>query len=330
MATQSNASDTPATNDASDPQSSETANVAPRPSDVVPAGTNKLAPPLPNLPFDFREAHALTTPNRAAILPAAIVNPGALDVPYASKVAIGTAARLTPYRDRIAARFGDELATIDMIDTYARAATHSDVVLSITTAPPEKVQAAYEAALGARRFLYSDINNLVTLGLVASKALSDVGNEAGHINAATDIQKLVTIADKSSEAVRARMGITEDQRNEYRRLAYELTELTSRRDSGALTEEEAREDLARAVTLLVNAYGVADRVMTYLLWENGAHRDVVPSLYNNKSKGRKGNGVPEVAAPVPPTTSTTTPTEAATEEPIAPGARGGSPFGSNG
>jgi hypothetical protein len=332
MATKSNASVTNAAVSSADIESAETANVAPRPSGIAPAGAHKVAPPLPHRPFDFGECHALTAPQRAAILPAAVLGPNSLDVPYASKVAIGTAARLQPYRDHIAARFSEELAEVDMLDTYARAATHSDVILAITAAPPEKVQAVYEAALEARRFLHSDISNLITLGLLAPKIIADVSNEPGHINTATDIQKLVAIADTSAESVRARLGITAEERSEYRRLAYELTELTSRRDSGKLTIEEARDDLARATTLLVKAYDIAERVMTYVLWENQAFREVVPSLYNNKPKARKGNGAQEPAPTTPVAAASVNPAfsvntvDTADEEPVVPGARGGSPF----
>lgn len=313
-----------------DAAASDTANVAPRPSGIAPAGTRKLAPPLPHRPSDFEECHELTAPQRAAILPEAVFVPTNLDIPYATKVAIGTAARLVPYRDQIAERFSDDLAEIDMIDTYARSTSHSDAVYAITTAPPERVQAVYEEALEARRLLHSDISNLVTLGLISSKVLADVNNEAGHMNTATDIQKLVAIGKKSPEATRARMGTTVEQRSEYKRLAYELTELTSHRDTGKLSTEEARNDLNRATTLLVRSYAVAERVMSYILWDKGTFRTVVPSLYNNRPKARKGNGAPEVINPAPEAPPAADASDVLVDlgdaEPIVPGARGGSPF----
>lgn len=327
MATKSNASDSPAdTTPTEVSASSNVSNASPRQSGFAPAGTSKLAPPLPNRPFDFRECYELTAADRAAILPAAVLNPGPLDVPYAGKVAMGTATRIDKYRDKIAERFGDELAEIDMLDTRARAATHAFILFSTTTIPPEKVQEVYEAALTARRFLYSDINNLVTLGLVAPQALADISNEAGHVNVSTDIQKLVNIVEKVDDAVEARLAISGEKRNEYLLLAYQLTELASRRDPSGVSSEEARKDLDRAVTLLLNTYGKAEQVMTYVLWGNGTFRDVVPSLYNNQPKARKGSTTPEAPAPVTPT-PIAAPLHAATDdEPIAPGARGGSPF----
>ena len=338
MATKPNASDSTAvsfntassgavsSNPAEASASSDVSSATPRQSGFAPAGSSKLAPPLPNRPFDFRECYELTAAARAAIPLTEVLNPGALDVPYAAKVAMGAATRIDKYRDKIAQRFADELAEIDMIDTYARGATHSFVLLSTNTVPPEKVQEVYDAALTARRFLYSDLNNLVTLGLIAPKTLTDVSNEAGHLNAATDIQKLVSIAEKLDDAVEARLAISAATRNEYLVLAYQLTELASRRDTGGVTSEEARNNLARAVTLLVNAYRTAERVMTYVLWMEGTLRDVVPSLYNNQPKGRKGHTTPETPASIPLAPIASPVDAVADDEPIAPGARGGSPF----
>src|SRR5690606_18421519 len=92
--------------------------------------------------------------------------------------------------------------------------------------------------------------------------------------------------------------IAPEKRNEYLLLAYQLTELASRRDSGGPSSEEARDTLDRAVTLLLNAYDTAERVMAFLLWKNEAYREVVPSLYQ-RTKSRKVNAPPEIPAPVP-------------------------------
>ncbi len=295
---------------------------------MAPSRASKLAPPLPVRPFDYREAYELEAAARAALLKTAIINPGALDVAYATKVAIGAVPNIDRYRDKIAERFEDELEKIDKIDTLARGATHALVLLSTTATPPEKVQAVYEAALDARRFTFSDINNLITIGLLAQNTLNDISNEAGHINVSTDIQKLVTIAEKLDDAVEARLAIPADKRNEYLLLAYQLTELSSRRDGSGLTLEEARDNLARAVTLFVNAWDTAERVFAYLLWENQAWRAVVPSLYNNKPKARKGEATP-ATAPATPALPSITNLDPVDEEPIVPGARGGSAFAKN-
>jgi len=282
-----------------------------------------VAPPLPARPFDYREAYELTAAARAALSKTAIVNAGAFDVAYATKVAIGAVPNIDRYRDALAQRFEDDLEQIDRIDTYARGATHALVLLSTTATPPEKVQAVYDAALEARRFMYSDINNLITLGLVAPKTLSDVSNDAGYINVSTDIQKLVTIAEKLDDAVEARLAISVDKRNEYLLLAYQLTELSSRRDSSGLTVEQARDNLARAITLFVKAWDTAERAFTYLLWENQAWRTVVPSLY--KPKTRKAEPAP-ASAPAAPALSPVAALDPELEEPVVPGSRGGSPL----
>ena len=128
--------------------------------------------------------------------------------------------------------------------------------------------------------------------------------------------------------VSARLAITAAQRTEYLMLSYELLELASRRDSGGPTTEQARDDLDRAITLLVNAHDLADRVATYIWWENKAHREIVPSLYNNRPKSRGGNNAPEAPAPTPPEAFAAEPEDdgAQDPQPTVAGARGGSPF----
>lgn len=317
----------------SDADAPELTNPTPRNSEIAPAGTHRLAPPLAPRPFDFKEAYELTAPDRARLLPTELVVLGPFDIGYAVKVALGSAPRLDRYRDLIAQRFEPELEEIDKIDTYGRSVAHAEVLLAATMTPPDKVQGVYEAALTARRLMMSDLTNLVTQGLLSVEAPKRVRGEAGHTNVARDIQTIATILTESGEDVLERVAIPKDKLMEYQHLAYQLIETSARRNSSGLTSEQARDELDRALTLLINAYSVAEHVMLFLLRKQQIYRQVVPSLYasGNKSKSRKEPDADEEEAAAPAISPVVTAGDAEVfeeAEPAVAGGRGGSPFSS--
>lgn len=314
---------------------SDAVNPEQRPSGIAPAATRRLAPPLLPRPFDFKEAYHAGAADRAGLDETDILVLGPFDIGYAVKVALGSVPRLDKHRDLIAQRFEAELAEIDKIDTYTRGVAHAEVLLAATMTPPDKVQALYETALTARRLLTSDLNNVVTQGLVSDEAPKRISGEAGHINVARDIQTIATILTEGGEEVMERVAPPE-KLAEYQHLAYQLVELSARRNSKGLTTEQARDELNRALTLLLNAYAIAERVMSFLLWKDKAWRQVVPSLYASTSKPRKDSEVEAgdtpaiVAAPTLPGSGTALDVQGLdlqTNEPVSPGVRGGSPFG---
>lgn len=340
MVAKSNASSSASGVDSADANSSDAATgdvstPAPRHSDVAPVGTRRLAPSLPARPFGFKEAYEITAPDRARLQVSELLVLGPLDVGYAIRIGIAASPRLDQHRDLIAERFAAELEEIDKIDTYTRGVAHADVLLAATMTPPDKVQALYDAALTARRLMMSDLTNLATQGLISAQAPKRISGEAGHSNVARDIQTIATILTENGQDVLDRVALTPEKIAEYQHLAYQLAELSARRNSSGLTTEQARDELNRALTLFVNAYAIAERVMSFLLWKDKAWRQVVPSLYASKSKTSKDaasdeDDVPTTATALPPSAATgDAGASDNTDAPVAPGARGGSPFGSS-
>ena len=127
--------------------------------------------------------------------------------------------------------------------------------------------------------------------------------------------------------------VPKDKLMEYQHLAYQLIETSARRNSSGLTSEQARDELDRALTLLINAYSVAEHVMLFLLRKQQTYRQVVPSLYasGNKSKSRKEPDADEEEAAAPAISPVVTAGDAEVfeeAEPAVAGGRGGSPFSS--
>lgn len=346
-ATTSTATDTATTNTAAthtaatqtaNPDAVGPANSEPRPSGIAPAGTTpdvvvpraaapSLAPPLPFRPSDFDEAFVLTKSDRDGVPKSAVGNHGPLDPGFVVRTAIATAIRLINHRERIATRFSEELSVVDRMDTFARSVARAEALLKATITPPEQVQAVYEKALEARRLLFSDLTNLVTHGLVDKEALGRVSNAAGHSNASRDIQTMAAIFVAGGEERLDKIATSHEKLTEYEQLSYQLVDLSARRSVGGPTTEEARDTFNRAMTLLVNCYSLAERIVAFFEWEDEAYRQIVPSLYGNRAKPRKSNQ----AEPTDPTTLPAD--EPATDvgidapaEPVVPGARGGSPF----
>lgn len=129
-----------------------------------------------------------------------------------------------------------------------------------------------------------------------AETLGRLTNDAGHNNVANDILAIEQFFTQGGPVVLDTMATPLDKLTEYEHLAYELSELASRRVPQAVTAEQARDELLRSLTLLLRACHTAERVMAFFELKNQAYRKVVPSLYADKSKGRRGAGEEEPEA----------------------------------
>ncbi|MEO7111929.1 MAG: hypothetical protein ABI183_15910 [Polyangiaceae bacterium] len=259
----------------------------------------------------YEVAFDKTKAQRDALSPDALA-PRNIDLAFAVSVVLNSLEALQAFRPQIAATFRTfDLAQFDQLEQYAYATFHAQG-LSASTPEQGGVNDLYEASLGLREILTSDLNALIRRKLLDDKALSDVSNLAGYKNVAVDVMTLSTIARNHWASISNKTALTKEEVEQARETAGKLLVLSTSRDKvdmGADTKQ-------RALTLMVNAYDNARAAIAYV--QRGTDVMLPPSLYNRSSSRRKSDPVTTGSTPIPPATAPTAPV--ATIPVIAPAA----------
>lgn len=251
-------------------------------------------PALPYRPTDFGEAHALTAAKRAA-LPKKDVRRANVNASNVVARVLGVVPFLDLWREAIW-RVPVDHEAIDQLDTLARAFSHADALAAVTqerakpivSAPHEtraltpkgRLRKLLELSIETRRGLRSEVNNLITQGLMPPNAVGGLRGGSGYLDVGIDILVLVTLLRDAPAEVRARSAQTDAALDLAEQRGSDLLEsaaLTPTKRRGA-EQTLAYEDRARAFTLLWHAYREAQRALTFILWHEARVREVLPTL----------------------------------------------------
>ncbi len=260
-------------------------------------------PPCQSAPQSFAVAFAVTANERAAIPFRRVMQPK-INVPKAIQVALSVVPFLDQVRPLLA-KNGADVQLIDRIDTYARGLSHAHALLtsatdvwvpsayedaSVATSPQEsrrvvtragRLQELSKRVIEARVRLRSDVRNLIVQGALPQTALARLKRRVGYHNTATDALAMIHLIRTLPPTAPCRSALSEATLDEFEAAAQELYTYAARaKGRGGVSEQrvKARDERARAFTLLWVAYREAQRVITALVWDKGDVRDVLPSL----------------------------------------------------
>jgi hypothetical protein len=187
-----------------------------------------------------------------------------------------------------------KLWLIDLMPTLARALSHADARLAMAlevsnpdlNAPGETraltrrelMQRMLQVALVERARLHSEVRNWITLGRLPTGALSNLKGGRGYSNVAHDVLSLIELR-RAALTSGAASSISEEDVRRCALLAYGLIETSARTPNGIdAVRAAALEERSRAFTLLWLAYNEAERALTFIFWNYGKQRVVLPAL----------------------------------------------------
>jgi hypothetical protein len=275
--------------------------------------------------FHFRNAYAATTAAREALDPAELVHLS-FDITLAADMVLNAAPRIARMSEDIKKLPVDQ-ELVAQLTTYALAAVHAHSLYTISTSPPEELQAVYENALARRLALYSDAANLATHELINKDAVSAIKNDVGYRNVGHDLNNLVSIFREAAPRIAGRTATLPSDVDDAELVANQLIQMVAVRDQRQKVDPSVAEDRLRAISLMAKAYEQARRAVWFLRWDRGDADKLAPSIYTAKALPKRRGAEPSVPdqgevptlGGVPQVTPTTEPA-------MPPGVQGGSPF----
>lgn len=245
------------------------------------------------------------------------VEPPRYDVNRASALALGTAERVAPFRDAIAASCKlTDIRVLDELPEIALAAWYA--ALRVTNARDEerRIPGLLEEARPLREDLLQSAELLARFGLVDPNRVAEIRAGQGNLDMAADLVQLAALFEASWSEVAGKTPVTEAMLRRASALGADLQRAIGN-DPAERPAAEAVSLRNAAFTLLLERYEEVRRAVTYLRWNEGDADLLAPSLFTARRRARASRD----AAPE------STDTASAPEAPPAPVAQEGEPRG---
>lgn len=246
-----------------------------------------------------------------------------LDASVAADVAEAGASKLVAYRAALVAQFGADAGTlVDELPIVARAAKQADIELT-RAYPSGDVSVMHKEVSTAYELLMTDAQSLANRKLIDARNLEPARDIRGYQAILRSVLVLVSLLREAWPRIAAHTPLTTADIDAAERVAQQMTTALARRDHG-VNRVPAAELRARALSLLIDRYDEARRMMTFLRWHQDDADSIVPSLWAARGRGKSRNDAavvtddPSTPAPVVSDgPNAPAPTPAA--DPVAPG-----------
>jgi hypothetical protein len=231
-------------------------------------------------------------------LDASDLSPMNVDVVNATSIALGVAARVLTYRERMVKLPEFDIRKVDNLVDYAKAAWYVYVTNLPAPEPSASTALIAEVAeLRAKLLLWA--GPLVASGKFDEAAISRIRDGSGNKDVPSDLVALVGHYRASWDAVKNMCGVTEDDLDRGAAIGPAVFALISRRENeGGPSASEASLRVRRAWTLLDRAYAQCRRALQFLRFDEGDADVIAPSLRRNSggaraSSARRGQTDPQ-------------------------------------
>lgn len=261
----------------------------------------------PAVPKDAAKALAAIQSKLKTLAPTDLL-PINLDIPRAVSIAVAAVPNLAPLRDAAATLPGFNTDHIDHIGTYALAAWHAHL-LALPQITPNALTALLGEAKPLREHLLLAAELLAHTGYFDQAAVAAVRSGKGHLDTANDLVALSAMFTSAWPQVEHRSTILKEDIERAAKLGPELLIALGEREASAPPQAgtlDVSDQRRRAYTLFATAYDQCRRAAVYLRWNEGDADDLVPSLYQGRS--RTSSSPPETT-PAAPEAQTPNPTE---------------------
>ncbi len=159
-----------------------------------------------------------------------------------------------------------------------------------------------------RTVMVTDINMLVSRGLLKEGILNDLKGVNGYKNIGFDLFALSDIYRKNWNAIADRTSMKQEELNQIEDLADKVVTAVGEREQAPQLTAEAIRDRQAAFTIFINAYDEIRSVIGFIRRKQGDVDTIAPSLFVGRVAAKKkpadnGEDKPQAPGPVPPTTN---------------------------
>jgi len=200
-----------------------------------------------------------------------------------------------------------DISKLDKLEVYALAMFCTQADYKAATEPPPSLVELVNSAVETRAVLLSDVNSLISRGLLAPGVISGLQGINGYKNLMMDIGTLAGILHKYAAKIADRTSVKPEELSAAEDLANRLGKAVGLREQSPQIIAEAARNRQAAFTLFLNAYEEVRTAIHYLLRNAGDADSIAPSLYANRGLRRKpadnSEDSPPAADPASPTGS---------------------------
>ncbi|HEU4534922.1 MAG TPA: hypothetical protein VFS00_12420, partial [Polyangiaceae bacterium] len=235
-------------------------------------------------------------------MPRGAVRRSTVNVPNAVVLVLGALPKMLRLRDEMRETFvNPPFELLDKLRDYALAAAYAHARALPHDEGETRVRTLLNEAVPLRGRLLSSAETLAAFGLLDPLEVSAVRRGTGHVDTAQDLSSLVGLLRDAGPEVVAKSPLTEADLARAAELGGLLLEALGQRQSGADgwgDPDEAEERVAKAYTLMANAYNQGRRLVSFLRWNEGDADDIAPPLGHSRRRPRRPQGgEPEPAEP---------------------------------
>jgi hypothetical protein len=192
-----------------------------------------------------------------------------------------------------------EISKLDKLEVYALAMFCTQADYKAATEPAPSLVELANSAVETRTVLLSDVNALISRGLLAGGVIIGLQGVNGYKNLMMDIGTLAGILRKHAAKIAERTSVKPAELSAAEDLANRLGKAVGLRDQSPQIIAEASRNRQAAFTLFLHAYEEVRTGIHYLLRKGGDADSIAPSLYANRGLRRKPTDVNEDNPPAP-------------------------------
>jgi len=197
---------------------------------------------------------------------------------------------------------------LDKLEDYAWATNCAHIGNITQVRDSDGLPALYDEAVALRSVLHSDMNMVITHGLIRPETMRQYSGQAGYKIVAYDLQVLSTVFTRHWARIQGKCAVQPGELVHADKLAARILRLATLRDHAPKTLTAQAEMQARAMTLLARCYDQVRRAVHFIRWKQRDADDIAPSLYaGRKHKPRAVSDVrlAQPAQPIKPGAETT-------------------------
>lgn len=269
------------------------------------------------LELSYKAALDARRPVLRAIAEDQILRDLRLDATHAAAVAEGTAKKLLPYRDAIAARFGEDAAVlVDELLTTARATKQADIELTLAEPSADMSELAKDVS-HVYSMLMADATSLSKRRLLDGTRLEKARSIKGYRALLTSTLLLIALLREEWPKIEGRAILSLEELDYAEAVALRLSTALTDRDQN-VDGVPARELRARALSKLVRDYRQLHRMMQYLRYDHGDVDEIIPSFWATRGRTRRTEQEEPIGEPNAEQPSNGQPTNEEPDPPVPP------------
>jgi hypothetical protein len=252
------------------------------------SSVNGTTPPAPET---TRAAYERNLPRILAVEGSTHIN---VDVMYVALLVRAQLKAIEGVREQLRETLKDfKTSDIDDLEGLARALQHAHGLYLQATKAPAALQSLVDRGTELRDLLHGEAITLARRGLINADSYREVKRSTGYRALILDLQILVQTLRERWPELKERTGVKEAELDTADALIDTLTDAVITKDYSPAAQAQATRVREKAFLLLARTWGEVRDGVLYVRRAEGDADTIAPSIYGNRSNGKRTEAQPE-------------------------------------